>query len=125
MMARKARLFNDEEAARKIIATREPNHVKAIGRTVKNFDETIWEKHRFKIVVEGNLAKFQQYPELAQYLLKTGDRILVEASPSDHIWGIGMAKDNPHVEQPKSWKGLNLLGFALMEVREKLKNELS
>jgi len=70
--------------------------------------------------VDANLAKFSQNPQLKAFLLGTGSRILVEASPVDKIWGIGLAQDNPAAENPKQWKGLNLLGFALMEVRQQL-----
>lgn len=121
MMVEKARLFADEEAAQNILASSTPNHAKALGRTVKNFDNDTWNLNRFDIVVKGNIAKFRQNPELAQFLSNSGDRVLVEASPPDRIWGIGMSKTDPLIEQPKSWKGLNLLGFALMAVRDHLK----
>lgn len=85
-----------------------------------NFDDQIWLQHRWDIVVRGNAAKFGQHEALKAFLLQTGDRILVEASPFDHIWGIGMAASHPDAEKPENWKGLNLLGFALMEVRSRL-----
>ncbi len=120
MMAEKARLFGDQEAAKKAVLAKTPGEAKRIGREVKGFDEEIWLQHRFDIVVKANLLKFSQNSDLKNYLLNTGERVLVEASPVDSIWGVGLAADNPLVESPESWQGLNLLGFALMEVREQL-----
>ena len=102
------------------MAAAPPGAAKAIGREVRNFDQQVWERHRFDIVVEGNLGKFGQHEALKEFLLGTSDRILVEASPVDRIWGIGLAADNADAENPNLWKGLNLLGFALMEVRNRL-----
>ena len=79
------------------------------------------ESNIFQIVVDGNIAKFSQNPKLQEFLMRTGDRILVEASPYDKIWGIGMAENNQKVENPLEWNGQNLLGFALMEVRDRLR----
>ena len=120
MMAEKARLFGDEENREKIITTGNPGEAKKLGRRVKGFEEHLWVKHCFDIVIAGNLAKFSQNPELKGFLLNTGNRVLVEASPKDRIWGIGLAADNPDVENPNLWQGLNLLGFALMVVRDQL-----
>ena len=92
-----------------------------VMRYVGKFDEATWIRKRFPLVVEGNLAKFAQNPQLKDFLLGTGDRVLVEASPYDRIWGIGLAADDSAAENPALWKGLNLLGFALMEVRERLR----
>lgn len=121
MMAQKAVLFGDKEVLQKIMSADNPAVYKSLGRQIRNFDENIWNEHKFQIVVNGNTAKFSQNPELLDFLLKTGDRVLVEASPYDRIWGIGLAKDTPDIENPFKWKGINLLGFALMEVRENLK----
>jgi len=121
MMAGKARLFGDKEAAHKIITCKHPKQAKAFGRTVRGFDEELWREERFGIVAAANHAKFSQHPALRNFLLGTGDRVLVEASPVDAIWGIGLAADDPRAEKPQQWKGLNLLGFALMEVRERLR----
>lgn len=118
MMAEKARLFRDQTTLAEIIAAKSPAIAKKLGRQVTNFDETIWLRHRWDIVVRGNAAKFAQHADLKTFLLQTGDRILVEASPFDRIWGIGMAATHPEAERPQNWKGLNLLGFALMEVRQ-------
>ena len=91
---------------------------KALGRQVSNFDETTWNSKRFDIVVQGNIEKFTQNKDLEEFLLNTKESVLVEASPVDRIWGIGLAVDNEKVKNPKTWNGLNLLGFALMEARE-------
>ncbi|WP_428241710.1 NADAR family protein [Gynuella sp.] len=120
MMAGKARLFGDHAAAQRILDSDNPGEVKRIGRSIQGFDEQRWVEHRFNIVVEGNLAKFRQNKALGDFLLSTKQRVLVEASPVDRIWGIGLAADHPEAENPNLWKGLNLLGFALMEVRNQL-----
>jgi ribA/ribD-fused uncharacterized protein len=120
MMAEKAKLFSDNNALTKIIKAKEPGKAKRIGREIKNFNEETWLRNRFEIVINANLLKFEQNLELKEFLLKTGDRVLVEASPVDTIWGIGLASDNPKIEDPNAWKGLNLLGFALMVVRTTL-----
>jgi len=122
MMAEKARLFGDEDIRSRVLAAPSPSKAKQLGRAVRGFDDARWVQARFDIVVAGNLAKFSQTPAMRDYLLSTGDRVIVEASPVDKIWGIGMAADDPHAEAPSRWKGLNLLGFALMEVREQLSN---
>jgi ribA/ribD-fused uncharacterized protein len=88
---------------------------------VSGFDEAVWTAHRSDIVVRANVEKFSQNAALKDFLLNTGDRVLVEASPVDKVWGIGLAEDSPVVENPRKWKGLNLLGFALMAVRERLR----
>jgi len=124
MMAGKARLFNDIDAFEKIIRTKDPGKAKHLGRTIKGFSEELWKKKRFDIVVSGNMAKFSQNPKLREFLINTGNRVLVEASPKDRIWGIGLAEDDPRAESPNFWKGLNLLGFALMEVRHQLKESI-
>ncbi len=120
MMAEKARLFEDEAILHKILIAKSPAEAKELGRQVKNFQPKVWEEIRYDIVKKGNLYKFGQNPDLKTYLLNTKNQVLVEASPVDTIWGIGMAKDNPAAAQPEQWKGLNLLGFALMEVRDEL-----
>ncbi|MGW4216070.1 NADAR family protein [Streptomyces bacillaris] len=121
MMAGKARLFGDAEAERAAVSATSPAAAKKAGRLVRGFDEDVWIRERFALVVEGSLHKFGQDPELAGYLLGTGDRVLVEASPLDRVWGIGLAADDERVERPREWEGLNLLGFALMEARERLR----
>ncbi len=120
MMAAKARLFNDYSTLQKIIGAHNPGEVKALGREVKGFDESVWVQNRFDIVVRGNCLKFSQNTALKNFLINTGDRVLVEASPVDRVWGIGLAADNKQVENPNLWRGPNLLGFALMAVRRTL-----
>jgi ribA/ribD-fused uncharacterized protein len=120
MMAEKARLFDDQSTLAKIMAVKHPHAAKKLGRAVQNFRPELWEAQRFDIVTSGNLAKFSQHHNLRKFLIDTGDRILVEASPIDKIWGTGLAADSPDAEQPDRWPGLNLLGFALMAVRSQL-----
>jgi len=123
MMAGKAILFEDQEAFNDILKEKNPKAVKNIGRRVKNFYQDDWEKNRFNIVVQGNYLKFSQNSLLREYLLSTENKIIVEASPYDRIWGVGMTQDDKKINDPQAWKGLNLLGFALMEVRDKLRIE--
>jgi len=120
MMYQKAVLFGDKSAAERLVSASDPGEAKAIGREVLGFDQAKWDQHRFEIVISANMAKFSSNPELKEFLLKTGNRVLVEASPVDKIWGIGLTEDNPACENPNQWKGANLLGFALMEVRDQL-----
>ncbi|MCE3226104.1 MAG: ybiA [Bacteroidetes bacterium] len=121
MMSEKARVFGDEVIREKIISCTKPAEAKSLGRKIKNFNEETWLKHRYDIVLNGSFHKFSQNPKLKEFLLNTSERIIVEASPVDPIWGIGMANGNDGIENPNKWKGLNLLGFALMEAREKLR----
>ena len=121
MMAEKARLFGDADVEARVLAAGTPKQAKALGREVTPFDSERWEDARFDVVVRGNLAKFEQNPHLRRYLEGTGDAVLVEASPVDRIWGIGLAEDDPRARRPREWDGLNLLGFALMEVRARLR----
>jgi ribA/ribD-fused uncharacterized protein len=121
MMAGKARLFGDSEILNQILVAKSPAIAKALGRKVARFEEQAWRKARWEIVVQGNLAKFGQHADLRTFLSNTGDRVIVEASPFDRIWGIGMAAKDSTVEDPARWKGLNLLGFALMEARERFR----
>lgn len=120
MMHSKAMLFGDEETARKILETESPKQVKALGRSVKDFDSQLWQEHRFAVVLRGNLAKFSQNENLKDYMFSTGESILVEASPTDTIWGIGLSEEQARNQSPAEWKGLNLLGFALMRTRSLL-----
>ncbi|WP_336205292.1 NADAR family protein [Nonomuraea sp. LPB2021202275-12-8] len=120
MMAHKALLFGDEETAAEILAAPHPGEAKKLGRKVAGFDEETWAAQSYEIVVRGNTAKFGQHPELAELLLGTAGRVLVEASPLDRIWGIGLAADDPAAASPATWRGRNLLGFALMDARDRL-----
>jgi len=122
-MAEKARLFNDTDALARIIEAPNPGAAKRFGRQVVGFDESTWIEHRVEIAIHANRAKFTQNEELQTYLLNTKNRVLVEASPRDKIWGIGLAEDDQRAENPEQWQGLNLLGFALMKVRTELLQE--
>ncbi len=123
MMAAKARLFGDEATFKRILKTDSPREHKALGRKVTPFDQATWEESRLNIVVLGNMAKFRQNPAMCAALLATGDKTLVEASPVDRIWGIGLRADDARAFDRNSWRGLNLLGEALMQVRETLRAE--
>jgi ribA/ribD-fused uncharacterized protein len=120
MMAEKARLFGDLEMLERIRRTDDPAEAKKLGRKVRGFDAERWDAVAFERVVSGNLAKFGQNRPLKSYLLATGDKVLVEASPLDRIWGIGIAAGDPRAANPAEWQGKNLLGFALMAVRAEL-----
>lgn len=122
MMAGKAKLFGDEECLHKILHCEKPAEAKKFGREVTNFNEEIWLEKRYEIVLKGSIEKFSQHAELKKFLLNTNDRVLVEASPVDHIWGIGRMANDPRAENPHQWNGLNLLGFALMETRDLLRS---
>jgi len=120
MMHQKALLFGDEEVAIAILNEPNPREQKALGRKIRNFDDQIWKQNCMRIVYEANFAKFTQNPELKAALLSTRDRILVEASPKDFIWGIGMHYDDEGVDNPANWKGTNLLGQAITLVKQEL-----
>lgn len=120
MMWGKAMLFDDEQSAERVLAAWHPKQAKDLGRGIANFDEQRWAEHRYQIVVAGNLGKFEQNPDERRFLLGTGDRVLVEASPVDAVWGIGLTADDPRAQDPATWRGLNLLGRALVEVRAAL-----
>jgi len=120
MMAGKARLFGDDETLQKILRAHGPKAAKALGRGVRGFVDSVWEEKRVALVLEGNRAKFGQNADLRAFLLGTGERVLAEASPLDAIWGIGLEEDDPAARLPERWRGLNLLGFALMRVRQEL-----
>ena len=119
MMAEKARLF-DASMVDQILKAKTTKEVKALGREVKNFNDKEWSSKSFDIVVKGNLAKFTQHKELQAFLLSTSDKVIVEASPYDKVWGIGMLQDDEKAAKPLEWRGLNKLGFALMVVRDRL-----
>lgn len=123
MMAQKAHLFGDEETLEKIMSANHPRAYKQLGRTVRGYNEKVWKERREEIVKTGNLNKFGQNSRLRRFLLETDDFVLVEASPYDRIWGIGMYADDPYARDPRQWRGQNLLGFALMDVRETLRKK--
>jgi ribA/ribD-fused uncharacterized protein len=120
MMHGKALLFDDADSAAKILAADHPREHKALGRKVKNFDDAKWKRGREAIVLAGNRAKFTQNKELLELLLATQGTALVEASPYDKIWGIGLAATDPRAQDPKQWKGQNLLGKILTTLRDEL-----
>ena len=120
MMAEKAALFGDHSARRQIMATQDPRTHKALGQKVEGFSDKVWIPARLDIVVRGNLAKFGQNPAMHAELWATGDRVLVEASPMDRIWGLGSRADDPRATKPAQWRGQNLLGEALTVVRDRL-----
>lgn len=121
MMYQKAKLFNDESSAMKILKTNNPSEQKRLGRNVKNFNEDIWNNNSERIVYNGNLLKFSQNPMLKEILLDTKDTILVEASPYDNIWGIGLISSDVRASKPREWRGENRLGEILMNLRNTLK----
>lgn len=112
----KAKFFGDEEIAKEILKTPNPRENKLLGRKVKNFDPKVWTKVSFDIMVEVNTEKWRVNP---RQLIDTGTRTLVEASPVDLIWGVGLAPNDPAIENTRNWRGQNLLGLALMKVRNK------
>lgn len=121
MMYKKAVLFQDKDIAEKILRTKNVSEIKALGRVVRHFNESIWEKEREEIVYRGILEKFRQNPELAKKLKETGEDIIAECAVKDCIWGIGLSmKDNNRYDVRK-WRGQNLLGKILMQVREEIK----
>ena len=121
MMWHKALTFDDQLVADEVLTTFDVKMVKALGRKVSNYDDATWAAARYEAVVKGNLLKFSQNPALKAYLLSTENKVIVEASPYDKIWGIGMtAEEARQVDGPAGWRGTNLLGYALMEVRGRL-----
>lgn len=117
MMYHKAILFNDLDTAIKILSESDPKAQKALGRLVKNFDAPTWDRFKCQIVFNGNLLKFSQHDDIRKRLIETGDKILVEASPVDKIWGVGLSYSDDRILDERNWKGQNLLGKCLMQVR--------
>jgi ribA/ribD-fused uncharacterized protein len=103
-----------------ILQAKTAKEAKALGRKIANFDADVWQKWCLDIVIAGNYYKFSQHVDLKTFLLATGNAVLIEASPVDAIWGVGMAEDNRDIHLPAKWQGQNLLGFALMHVRDSL-----
>jgi ribA/ribD-fused uncharacterized protein len=121
MMVQKALFFKDEEHVNAILKNPSPDAAKRMGRLVRNFDLKKWDEVKFDIVVQGSILKFKSDEYLKERLLGTGDKVLVEASPSDDIWGIKMGVENPDISDPTKWQGENLLGYALMEARDEIR----
>nr|WP_145403588.1 NADAR family protein [Paenibacillus xylanexedens] len=120
MMHQKALLFGDLKIAEQIMSTNSASVQKKLGRQVKGFDQTVWEAECQRIVYEGNQAKFTQNEELLEALLATRGTTLVEASPDDRIWGVGLAEDNPRIRNRSTWRGTNWLGEILTRLREEI-----
>lgn len=120
MMYAKAMLFNDREAAARILAAESPREQQAVGREVRGFDEAVWVLFREGIVYAGNYARFSQNADQRELLFSTRGTTLVEASPHDRVWGIGLTADDPRAHDRSRWLGLNLLGETLTRVREAL-----
>jgi ribA/ribD-fused uncharacterized protein len=123
MMAEKARQFGDDQALHAILSTSSPREQKALGRDVRNYDDDVWMAVARDRLYVGLLEKFRQNPDLCRRLLDTGTDVIVEASPLDRRWGIGLAKDHPDATHPSRWRGGNWLGEVLMRVRETLRAE--
>lgn len=124
MMSQKALMFNDKVINEQILAETNAATIKSYGRSVHGYNDAIWCENRFNIVVQGNYYKFSQNPELLQTLLSTDPKILVEASPYDRVWGIGLNANQAAQIPPHQWPGDNLLGRALMQVRTMIQNEI-
>ncbi|MBI2567843.1 MAG: NADAR family protein [Candidatus Schekmanbacteria bacterium] len=120
MMAEKARLFGDHGTEARILEALTAQDAKGLGRKVQGFAQERWTARRVELVIRGNIAKFTQNPRLHRYLLSTSPKVLVEASPEDAVWGIGLHRDDPRASDPGEWQGTNLLGFALMTVRDRI-----
>ena len=121
MMYQKAVCFKDEEIAEKILATTDVAVIKALGRKVKGYNDGYWNGVRQLLVYEGLKEKFAQNEDLKRQLLDTEDSILAECAVNDRIWGIGLSMKDSNRLEPEKWRGQNLLGYALMMVRERIK----
>jgi hypothetical protein len=121
MMANKARLFGDDETFGLIMREDNPRIQQKLGRSVKNYVQEVWDKNNERIVYDGNILKFSQHDDLRERLLLTDPKILVEASPDDVIWGVGLSADDPLILDPRNWLGENRYGKLLMRVRRDLK----
>lgn len=120
MMWSKAVMFGDSAISQKVMESEDPSTVKKLGRQVRNFDPLKWDANCVRIVLEGNLAKFRQHPDLGKKLLSTGDSYLAEAADYDKVWGIGLSANDPRSQDMKQWNGKNYLGKILHDVRRRL-----
>lgn len=123
-MWRKAVFFKDFDTALKILETTNPQEAKSLGRKVKYYDDIKWNQIREQIMYEVNIDKYEN-KELQKLLLSTNNLIIVESSPVDKIWGVGLSKEDPRILDENNWKGLNLLGKVLMKVREYYENRIN
>lgn len=122
MMYYKAMLFDDAKIAETIMSSKHPMNQKALGRKVEGFDLSRWEQFAREIVWQGNYYKFTQNIPLYDILMSTGDKLLVEASPTDTIWGIGLDENNPLIHDRSNWRGTNWLGEVLTSLRDSLRH---
>ena len=116
MMAAKALLFRDLSALESILYIKDPKEQKALGRSVRHFEPEVWENHARNIVYLGASFKFEQIPHCKEALLRT-TLPLVEASPYDKVWGIGLEAADPLAQDSSTWKGKNWLGQVLTQLR--------
>lgn len=116
-MSQKALYFNDMDTYGLIMGTKSPFIQKKLGRSVKGFEQSKWDKVKYNVMLWGCYLKFSQNAELKQMLLDTGEKLLAEASPTDKIWGIGLNQTNPDAFDPNNWDGTNMLGKVLMDIR--------
>lgn len=122
LLSWKAKLFSDVKTANEIIEKRFPKDVKALAKHIINFDSSVWKEYRYDIMKQGNYLKFSQNSALRQFLLSTGNSTIAAANPTDKVWGIGLAAHDSNAYKAQLWPGENLLGFALMQVRDELKD---
>lgn len=126
MMYHKARLFSNpfnDAIAEQILASTNPKEQKALGRKVRDFDMVWWNENAIQIAFRGNHGKFSQNKNLYNRLMNTGNSLLVEASPFDSIWGVGLNEEDAKKTPPEQWPGKNWLGIVLTDLREHFKNE--
>jgi hypothetical protein len=120
MMFHKANLFNDLQIASEILSTNNPKIAKDLGRQVKNFNQTLWDKNKYNIVYNGNYLKFKNNKKLLTLLLETSPKLLVETNPRDLIWSNGLSEEQSKITPEKMWPGQNLLGKILTQIRNDL-----
>lgn len=113
--------MDDIFAAEIILGEKDPAQHQKLGRQIQNFNQELWDANKYSIVLDGNRARFHQSQKCRELLLATGDKLLVEASPYDKVWGIGMGVNDPDILDQTKWKGENLLGKVLTQVREEIK----
>jgi len=118
MMCKKSEVFGATDILEQMLATDNPRLIKQLGRQISNFSDEVWDQHKMQIVTQGNVLKFGQNPDLLEILKEHKDKIIVEASPQDRIWGIGLHWDNDDVLDENKWRGQNLLGECIMRARK-------